>query len=220
MPKMTLLDMTQQILSSMDSDEVNSISDTVESLQVAEIVRETYYELVETLKIPEKGGVFQLDALTDVSKPNYLRVPANVNRINWIKYNGLAITYMNPDDFFYLYTSIDTDRDPLHWTTLDDNELVFSSYNALEDTTLQSSKSSCWGFIDNAFRFEDNAIPDLDANLFPLLYNEAKSTCFVDLKQVSNSKSEQKARRQLVRAQNDFTKRKSKQRLPDYGRRR
>jgi hypothetical protein len=32
MPKLTILDMTQDILSDMESDEVNSINDTVESL--------------------------------------------------------------------------------------------------------------------------------------------------------------------------------------------
>jgi hypothetical protein len=37
--KMTLLEMTQNILSAMNSDEVNSITDTVESLQVAEEIQ-------------------------------------------------------------------------------------------------------------------------------------------------------------------------------------
>ena len=45
MAKMTLLEMTQNILSAMDSDAVNSIGDTVESLQVADVIVETYYEL-------------------------------------------------------------------------------------------------------------------------------------------------------------------------------
>ena len=41
--KMTLLDITQSILSAMDSDYANSIGDTVEAEQVATIVKETYY---------------------------------------------------------------------------------------------------------------------------------------------------------------------------------
>jgi len=36
--KSTVLDMTQSILSGLGSDEVNSISDTTESLQVAEVI--------------------------------------------------------------------------------------------------------------------------------------------------------------------------------------
>ena len=42
MPKMSLLEMTQDILSDMDSDEVNSINDSVESLQVLGIIKNTY----------------------------------------------------------------------------------------------------------------------------------------------------------------------------------
>ena len=45
MPKLTVLDMTQKILSSMDSDDVNSISDTEESLQVVDIIEDTYHDM-------------------------------------------------------------------------------------------------------------------------------------------------------------------------------
>ena len=45
MPKLTLLNMTQNILSEMDSDEVNGIADTVESTQVAHIIETMYYDL-------------------------------------------------------------------------------------------------------------------------------------------------------------------------------
>ncbi len=39
----TLLDMVQEILSDMDSDEVESIDDTVEAEQVVSILKSTYY---------------------------------------------------------------------------------------------------------------------------------------------------------------------------------
>lgn len=42
MAKRTLLDIVQEILNDMDSDEVTSINDTIESLQVANIVRSCY----------------------------------------------------------------------------------------------------------------------------------------------------------------------------------
>ena len=44
--KYTLLAIVQEILSDMDSDEVNSIDDTVESQQVASIVRSAYMAIM------------------------------------------------------------------------------------------------------------------------------------------------------------------------------
>lgn len=41
----TLLEMVQDILSEMDSDEVNSINDTVEAEQVATIIKNCYLAL-------------------------------------------------------------------------------------------------------------------------------------------------------------------------------
>ena len=49
MPKLTLLDMTQRVLSSMDADSVNSYAETIESEQVAFIIRDAYYDLINDI---------------------------------------------------------------------------------------------------------------------------------------------------------------------------
>ena len=41
--KKNLLEIVQNILSDMDSQEVNSISDSIEAMQVAQIVETTFY---------------------------------------------------------------------------------------------------------------------------------------------------------------------------------
>ena len=51
--KLTLLEMVQDILSSMDSDEVNSITDSTEALQVARIIRDSYIEITDRLEAEE-----------------------------------------------------------------------------------------------------------------------------------------------------------------------
>ena len=43
--KQTLLQMTQSILSDMDSEAVNSISDTVEAQQIASVIEDTFYNI-------------------------------------------------------------------------------------------------------------------------------------------------------------------------------
>jgi hypothetical protein len=231
--------MVQDILSDMNSDEVNSISDTVESLQVANIVRESYEYLVATLRIPERQSLVHLEGLADVDRPNYLRIPDTVKDIQWIKYNGADVDYLVPEDFIN-YTlmnpgtlsvsdfggvsyTIVTDRDPKYWTCFDDQYLVFDAFNSSDEATLQESKSMSFVDLDRTFRLEDDFICDLDANLFPLLFNEAKSVSFIDLKEVSNSGAEARSRRSLVRAQNELSKTsrpKAADRLPNYGRRR
>lgn len=89
--KKTLLDMVQSILSSMDSDEVNSFADTTESQQVANCLRDSYFEIMAGANPPDNNTLFQLNASGDPTKPTLMSMPANINSLMWIKYN-LATT--------------------------------------------------------------------------------------------------------------------------------
>lgn len=248
--KLTLLEMTQNILSAMDSDEVNSITDTVESLQVAEVIRETYDELFANVPMPEFKALTQLEGLADTDKPNYMKIPDDVDKIDWIKYDYdtdsatdyHTITYLTPAEFFELTAArasasdvieveddsgvrlwIFDNQNPSYWTTFDDEYIVFDGYDADLDSTLQESKSLIYATKNQTFTMEDDFTPHLDTNLFPYLLAEAKSVCFANLKQMPSPKEEQRSRRQRVRSQNDLWR--AKQRVPgtggpDYGRRR
>ena len=81
MPKLTLLDMVQRTLSSMDSDTVNSFDDTIESEQVAYIVRDTYYDLINNIEIPEHRKLVTLTALGVTATPTHLKIPDGVKRL-------------------------------------------------------------------------------------------------------------------------------------------
>ena len=86
MAKYTLLQMTQDILSSLSSDEVNSISDTTESLQVATIIKQKYFDLIDRVSLPNLEMLVQLDAGLDPSVPVLMTIPEGVSEIQWIKY--------------------------------------------------------------------------------------------------------------------------------------
>lgn len=86
MATQTLLAMTQSILSSMNSDAVNSISDTTESMQVAKIIQQKYYDILSRGNLPEQQTLLQLTASGDNTKPTLMYVPAGVMRIDWLKY--------------------------------------------------------------------------------------------------------------------------------------
>jgi hypothetical protein len=105
----TLLEAIQEILSSLDSDEVNNYNDTTESLQIAHILKSTYYDLASELKLPEHDTLFELTASGDVAKPTLMTMPSNVIRLDWIKYDNKAtadtykdyreVKYLNFPDF-------------------------------------------------------------------------------------------------------------------------
>lgn len=253
MAKMTLLEMVQNIASAIEADEVNSISDTVDSYQIAREIQTAYFELLVRLKVPSKRGLILLDGLADTLHPNYLKLPDGVRQVDWFKYdwrtNGIVgeytdVFYITPEDFVIRmvgnaglqpalpYTTVSdfsnaqltvlNTQNPQYWTTFDNKYLVTDGYNVALDTTLQNSKSLCWGEYDTAFTFSDGYYPDLDADLFPLLLAESKSSCFANIKQQPSPKDEQRANRQYVAASSSlwrFNQRKPYDRTPDFGRR-
>ena len=78
--KMTLLEMVQNILSSVESDEVDSIFDTAEALQVAEVIKETYYQLVSNQVIPEHKTIAQLTSAGATAKV-FMKIPDTVHKV-------------------------------------------------------------------------------------------------------------------------------------------
>lgn len=93
----TLLEMVQRILSAMDSDEVNSISDTVESNQVALMLKQTFYDCASDLDLPQHEGLFELNASGDVAKPTLMTTPSNVIKVRSIRYNNIVTGETNPN---------------------------------------------------------------------------------------------------------------------------
>lgn len=101
----TLLKLTQDILSAMDSDEVNSIGDTVESRQVANVIEVSYNNICARTEFPEHKELFELQATGDPLKPNLFYIPQSVDTIDWLKYNEVdggrwkELTFKSPDWF-------------------------------------------------------------------------------------------------------------------------
>lgn len=112
--KYTLLEMTQDILSRMSSDEVNSISDTTESLQVANIIKQKYFDIINRVPLPEHEQLIQLDPSLDATMPVLMYVPDGIADIKWLKYfDSNILDGTQPDDFDH---DLNTDIVP-PWTT-------------------------------------------------------------------------------------------------------
>lgn len=87
MAKMTLIELVQDILSDMNDDEVNSISDTIESLQVAQIVKSVYFEMMANKNWPHLRTLDTLQASGTTTKPTHMKLPELVKELEWIEYN-------------------------------------------------------------------------------------------------------------------------------------
>lgn len=231
--KYTLLKMTQLILSSMDSDEINSIGDTTEATQVVDAIEQTYYDLASTIDFPDHWDFFELEASLDITRPTLMYLPANVAKLEWIKYDttepgatlreSKSLLPMPRQMFFDRMDSLDSansdiysynymvgaatfdvrghnDKDPSYYTSTDDRTLIFDDFDLSVGQTLQGNRTRAYGMMIPAFVREDDFIPEFEPRQFTLLFNEAKSQCFTDLKQTQNAKSEQRARRGWVQA--------------------
>lgn len=90
--KQTLLQITQDVLSSLSSDEVNSIGDTSESLQVANMVKQKFFDIASRVPLPENEMLLQLDGSGSTTTPILMYVPDGVASIKWIKYFDSTVT--------------------------------------------------------------------------------------------------------------------------------
>ena len=255
MPKRTLLNMVQGILASMESDEVNAITDTPEALEVARAIENTYYDLISNSKVPEHNELFELEGLSNVNYPTIMKIPDTISRVEWIRWdsrvdatdndiNFQRLTFMFPDQFVQRTNGLDStasttftindatitkgvtllvsnDQQPTLYTSFDDEHIVFNSHLKVVDTTMADSKTQCWGTREPTFSLLDTFIPDIDIDMFPLLYNTAKVVCFADFKQAPNQLASVFARRQAVKGQNNNHKLRvaNEQHRPHYGRR-
>lgn len=119
--KYTLLEMTQIILSSMDGAEVSSINDTAESLQVANVIKTCYNDIISRANLPEHYQVFELNDSGDSTKKTLMRRPSNVEEILWVKYNKIRedetdsrfenIQYLPMDEFFNMMYKLNESDD-------------------------------------------------------------------------------------------------------------
>jgi len=173
--KISLLQIVQKILSDMDRDEINSLSDTLESVQIASIVEDVFNQMILNNVIPEREDVIQVEAVSDTTRPNYLKLPQSVDRMKALRYNKIRagetrvqyddIDFMTPSEFLDRVLARNTDlteviqvvdssgvilpilnnAPPSFWTSFDDEFIVTDSYDSDVDLTLQSSKTLAIG---------------------------------------------------------------------------
>lgn len=323
----------------MNSDEVNSISDSAESMQVARAIQQTYWNMLGKYDLPEHNTMFKLDPSVDSTTPCIMYKPSGCTRIEWIKYydtnpqdslqvsqygsyshgvntdinsrqwttssttsmtigigtqtftvaddtlnvtigqdvtiiNGVnwmtgtltsyssftmvvnvtstngtgtisawtifsgsanaipgykTVKILSLVDFLDQINSFSlldnnvatqqiaisdevdgtnsfnfrykTDRQPSYCTIFNNYYILFDSIDSTQDTTLQQDKTQVWGWLYPEFTLEDDFVPNLDAQQFPLLFNDAKALVFFEQKQFPHMKAEEEVDRQRTAMQ-------------------
>jgi hypothetical protein len=104
-------------------------------------------------------------------------------------------SFSHTTDGFTFTFNYYTDRGPSYCSSFNDNTIIFDAFNSDVDSTLQSSKTLCYGTKKTSFTLSDTFIPELQPQHFALLLNEAKSVAWAEIKQSANVKAEQGARR-------------------------
>jgi hypothetical protein len=119
MAEATVLSLVQNVLSRMSSDEVNSIGDTPESLQVANILQNKYYDIVARGNLTIDETLFQLNPSDSQNIPVTMTLPGGVSRLDWLQYfdtNPLDNT--QTDQFGSFSHDLNTDIvSSVAWTT-------------------------------------------------------------------------------------------------------
>ena len=246
--KMTLLEIVQDILNDMDSDEVTSIDDTFEAQQVAQIVKSTYIAMMSNRNWPHQMKLLTLVPSGDDALPTHVTVQDPVKEMVSVNYNKARegetrrryepMRWLEPDDFLRhtnrrnsdennIDIIVDTsgiellirnDLAPTYYTSFNDSVLVFDSYDNSVDDTIQASKIQARAYVMNSWTHADDAIPDLPDEAFTALLEEAKSRAMFKLKQTADQKAEQESRRQQAWLARKDWRVKGGIKYPDYGR--
>jgi hypothetical protein len=163
----TLLDLTQTIMDDMGSDSVNSISDSLESQRVANIIKRTFFDLAVEMDLPTAEELFVLTALADVTKPTHMQIPNNVYELGWIKYDQKIdavdtrirygeIWYLEPEAFFERIATRNSD---------DSNQLIVEDPSNINLIIQTDQNPTYWTSFDGEFVVFDSYDSDVSSTI-------------------------------------------------------
>lgn len=93
------------------------------------------------------------------------------------------------------------DKMPEYFTSIDDTTLIFDSHDVDLDTTLQKSKTMCYGLTEGTFTASNSFTFGIDSQQYDTLLKEAKAMAWQELKSIENTAAMRSARKNRIKAE-------------------
>jgi hypothetical protein len=168
----------------MDSEEINSINDTVEAQQVVDIIKTTYDDIIARTGPQIFKKPFNLVSLSNPAWPTLMVKPDNVSDIEWIKYDKRLVTETIPnwehvnfipfDNFINYAQQNNTDQANVGVMTL-----PMTGGFSMDVPYTNNRAPSCWTTFDDIsilFDSYDSAIDDTLQSIKTLCYGSRNLT--------------------------------------------
>lgn len=183
--KMSLLEMTQGILSALDSDEVNSISDTPEASQVALLIKQVYNDVISRANLPEHFDLFELQPSGEPLQPTLMYRPERLQSLLWLKYdkrtededvsNYQIVRYLEPYEFLERCAQHDDGNED----TIVRYDLVRPNDSSIHISSLNNKAPdfyTCWDDDTIVFDSYDSAVDTTLQKNKTMVYGEYEPT--------------------------------------------
>lgn len=243
-----LLQITQEILSDINGDEVDSIFDTEESEQVARSVIASYNNLMSKKNWAHQRKLLNMEGLESSTRPNYMKIPDEVKEVIVLNFDKAKVTdtrkkfeeikYLDPDQFIH-YTNgrndsdsnvvlitdfngvelaIRNDEAPQYYTTFDDTYVIFDAWDSAVSDEIDSTQCTVLAYVLFTLELQDTATPDLPLDAERLLIEEATARAAWKQNEFRDIESIAAAQSQRRTLSQKEWRLKERNRYPDYGR--
>lgn len=218
-----VLQYVQYALTTMDSDQVDEIADTEESMQVAELLREVYYEFINREEWPWLERGLDISSAASTALPTNLTLPENT-KVVWDLYyksddtdSFQPLKYLPPKEFVHRFSTkggddqliepqlgvacyIGTDRNPSCWTSFDDESITCDAFKSTVESTLVSDKVKSWGVFIPDFQVTNTFEPLIPRHLQPTLQALLNDAAHAYFKQQDSRPDAERVLRQMGQA--------------------
>lgn len=219
----TVLRYVQDALSIMDSDSVDSIGDTEESSQLADLFANVYEELINRRDWEFLRAGASISGAADVNEPTKVLLPENLRHLLTLWYDISddasgklrELCYLEPQDFLKRFSQprsdtlkvaldsgiifhVRTNRMPEFYTNFGETSLYCDSVDQGIETVLTTSRISSYGIVTPSFTLEDSFVPVLPAHMVPLLTHTFNSAASATMRQAESPADEIRTARMMA----------------------